>query len=115
MLISLWSCLALLQVSGRSCYRISLREQITAVNAIGAGDTVASGLLHHWTQCLTTVEDSPPSVRELMTVDRLATEMLAAFAWGLSCGTASCATDINSVFDMSLALKLYQSVEIMAC
>lgn len=37
---------------------------------------------------------------------------LTAFAWGISCGTASCATLRNSVFDLDIAQALYSQLNI---
>jgi len=39
-------------------------------------------------------------------------DALTAFAWGISCGTASCATLRNSVFDLEVAQTLYSQLTI---
>lgn len=40
-------------------------------------------------------------------------EIADAFAWGLSCGSASCMNSANSVFDLDDAVALYNRVEFM--
>jgi hypothetical protein len=37
--------------------------------------------------------------------------VVGAFAWGLSCGAASCMGDANSVFALSDAVELYTGIQ----
>jgi sugar/nucleoside kinase (ribokinase family) len=67
------------------------------VNAIGAGDAVASGTILKWT-------DSLASSTEECPVD--------AFRWGLSVGSASCMTSENSMFSLEDAKALYNGIKV---
>ena len=81
---------------------------------IGAGDAVAAGTLAAW-QCLSTTEPClPPHLREALTAhlngidaseDPTISGMLAAFSFGLACGSASCLREENSVLETEDALN----------
>ena len=60
-------------------------------NPIGAGDAVAAGFTAHW------CEDC---------------DIVAAFAFGLACGAASCCTARNSVFDVEVARALSEGAQV---
>lgn len=66
------------------------------VNAIGAGDAVASGTILKWTESLTSSTGECPAVD--------------AFRWGLAVGSASCMTSENSVFSLEDAKALYDDI-----
>jgi hypothetical protein len=45
-------------------------------------------------------------------IEQVELDALTAFVWGISCGTASCATLRNSVFDLEIAQALYSQLNI---
>jgi len=45
-------------------------------------------------------------------IEQAELDALTAFVWGISCGTASCATLRNSVFDLEIAQTLYSQLNI---
>ena len=45
-------------------------------------------------------------------IEQVELDALTAFVWGISCGTASCATLRNSVFDLEIAQVLYSQLNI---
>jgi 1-phosphofructokinase len=94
---------------------------------IGAGDTVAAGTLAAWKCLVEQAQDGAgngcldESIQsELLknmqmaqslgdeSVSTEAWQMVSAFAFGLSCGSASCLEEQNSIFQGSEAISLYR-------
>ena len=73
------------------------------VNPIGAGDAVASGLSMYICDMIDEISD------EELDFDK---KLMKAFAWGLSCGSSSCLTSKNSVFDMNDCKIIFDSISI---
>lgn len=79
---------------------------------IGAGDAVAGGTLAAW-RFLTAAPDDPPclplDVQNVLEGNKspATRAMLAAFAFGLACGTASCLQEQNSVLKLEDVYELY--------
>jgi len=88
---------------------------------IGAGDTVAASTLAAW-QYLHHVSDSsddnffgviPPTIGKQLSKKKSVwggNIMAAAFAYGLSCGSASCLQEENSVFTVDDASKYFDNM-----
>ena len=87
-------------------------ERNTHLYPIGAGDAVAAGTLAAW-RFLTAAPDDPPCLPlDVQTVlegnqSPATRAMLAAFAFGLACGTASCLQEQNSVLKLEDVYDLY--------
>jgi len=100
---------------------VDLSGKSNLLYPIGAGDTVAAGTLAAWRSCrmLSSGDNSNCLNNEvqaalksyLESTEKVAPDtdvqhMVSAFAFGLSCGSASCLKEENSVFDTNEALKL---------
>lgn len=112
----------LVKVEDSSLYRLGVVD-LTAdqtLYPIGAGDSVAAGTLAAWLSLRS--EDSTRSPLEnncrkalskwrddidLDVDDDSLRDVLAAFAFGLSCGSASCLQQENSVIDSRDVLELF--------
>jgi fructose-1-phosphate kinase PfkB-like protein len=94
-------------------WKLSLiaKPSFPIVNPIGAGDAVASGTMHCWADALqqkSQLHTFNP-VFSSLTNDKLIEDSITSFGWGLACGTSSCATNTNSVFDVQTAVQLFQN------
>ena len=108
-------------------------------STIGAGDAVSSGTLLRW--CGSVVLPGESDDRQVISnnsnndsnnskngnennsksdenriENRIANDVKLlkiqdAFSWGLSCGSASCMGQANSVFDISDAINFYQNIK----
>jgi fructose-1-phosphate kinase PfkB-like protein len=107
-----------------SIYKIPVPdlESAETLYPIGAGDTVAAGTLSAWRylQDGTTGESSVslgPKVESVLqqreqsandNSSKATSNLSAALAFGLACGSASCLEEENSQFDVDVALKLLE-------
>ena len=88
-------------------------SRTTTLYPIGAGDAVAGGTLAAWTAL---TQQQPNLVHPQVAAALSGNEkpqsraMLAAFGFGLACGSASCRQEQNSVLKVSDALELYRQV-----
>lgn len=90
------------------------RDTIQVINPIGAGDTVAAGLLQFWTENVNIDSRVSERVQQRLAPSFCDEESFLigkALAWGIACGTASCATVENSVFDSALANDYFDSIK----
>jgi 1-phosphofructokinase len=69
------------------------------ISPIGAGDTVAAGTLLRWSSVENGADGSRPKA-------------LAAFLWGLACGSASCLTSLNADFAIADAHSILSSLQV---
>jgi fructose-1-phosphate kinase PfkB-like protein len=82
---------------------------------IGAGDAVAAGTLAAWnyySQSAAVGLLLPTELREVLDARAAALSappIVAAFQWGLACGSASCVMEENSVVHLADVVQLYQS------
>ena len=106
------------------------------MNPIGAGDAVSSGTLWRWCGSVTlpgerdgtnidSNNDSNSSknddennsksdgngIENRIENDVKLLKIQDAFSWGLSCGSASCMGQANSVFDIHDAINFYQNIK----
>jgi len=100
---------------------IDLSKDGTTLFPIGAGDTVAASTLAAW-QYLHHVSDSsddnffgviPATIGKQLSKKNAELEeniMTTAFAYGLSCGSASCLQEENSVFTVDDAGKYFENM-----
>lgn len=72
------------------------------INPIGAGDAVASGLSLY---ICNKIEDNS-------TDPNFDSKITKAFSWGLACGSASCMTNKNSVFELNDCREIFKKIEI---
>lgn len=93
-------------------------EEETLLYPIGAGDAVAAGTLASWEYMLRTkqnwngVSRLDERIRKKLSGGEFDDEVVAAFAFGLACGSASCFKEENSVFDIEDALRLFEQIEV---
>eukprot|EP01039_Chlorochromonas_danica_P001840 gene1839-2013_t len=90
------------------------RDNIHVTNPIGAGDTVAAGLLQFWTENVNIDSAVSDRVHQRLASSFRDEESFLigkALAWGIACGTASCTTVENSVFDSALASDYFDSIK----
>lgn len=95
---------------------------------IGAGDAVAAGTLAAWMALKTSERGSagivPPSCHEALVaktksledsgLPSAASNLLASFAFGLACGSASCLQEENSVLELDDVSRLFHDVSASA-
>ena len=112
--------LAVMPIAGELEFRLfelpiaDLKEDnpILTLFPIGAGDAVAAGTLAAW-KSLTDGPKAKPCVHSDVAAALKGNEspasraMLAAFSFGLACGSASCLQEQNSVLKVQDALRLY--------
>lgn len=101
----------------QNVHTLQATESIRVVNAIGAGDSVAAGTINYWTDNLT--DESliviEQDIVKLVTKGNSDEDRLtAAFAFGLSCGAASCMQDVNSFFEYEDTKRIFSSMEVKA-
>jgi fructose-1-phosphate kinase PfkB-like protein len=90
---------------------------------IGAGDSVAAGTLGAWKSLVEARADEKKKslsdaihaaldsrISDTATLSEQTKRIEAAFAFGLSCGSASCLEEENSVLDVKKVLKLFQEI-----
>jgi fructose-1-phosphate kinase PfkB-like protein len=96
----------------------SATEGETFLYPIGAGDAVAAGTLASWEYMLRTkqnwngVSRLDERIRKKLSGGKYDDEVVAAVAFGLACGSASCFKEENSVFDTEDALRLFEQIEV---
>eukprot|EP01031_Cornospumella_fuschlensis_P034784 gene34784-42121_t len=89
-------------VTAGNLHRLTLKhDHIHVVNPIGAGDSVAAGVLQCWTGNV-----------DLEGLEAEEGSLLRAVMWGMACGAASCATVENSRLEMSLAKEYFSHIHI---
>jgi fructose-1-phosphate kinase PfkB-like protein len=74
------------------------------VSPIGAGDATSSGLLLCWSNQVNISGKSNDSN------NGNTYNVLDSFRWGLSCGSASCMSDANSIFEKTDAESIFHSI-----
>lgn len=89
-------------------------QSSTTIFPIGAGDSVAAGLLAAWKCLLDSNTDEKPSlpndVSEVISNQNIMNghnKLLTSFAFGLACGSASCLEEENSVVKRENVMKLF--------
>lgn len=100
--------------SSGTCLTMRLLTDVKVVNPIGAGDTVAAGVLQCWTNNLQADASLMDALRSKMQVlpSEEERDVGVAVAWGMACGAASCAKVENAMFDLALAVEYVHCVEI---
>jgi len=73
------------------------------INPIGAGDAVASGLSLYVCNKIEVNNSIDENFEKKIT---------KAFAWGLACGSASCMSNLNSVFELNDCRIIFDKIEI---
>ncbi|MGK3750168.1 MAG: fructose-1-phosphate kinase PfkB-like protein [Bacillariaceae sp.] len=105
-------------------YSVPNLETSQTLYPIGAGDAVAAGVIAGWTSIENTSTSSLPTVPKAclkVLIDFVQSirkdhsslttaNAVASFAFGLSCGSASCLQEENSVLDDSDVLRLFQKI-----
>ena len=105
-------------------YTVPNLETSQTLYPIGAGDAVAAGVIAAWTSIEITTTSSLPTVPKAclkVLVDFVESirkdqsslttaNAVASFAFGLSCGSASCLQEENSVLDDSDVVRLFQTI-----
>eukprot|EP00545_Synedropsis_sp_CCMP1620_P009341 CAMPEP_0119003460 /NCGR_PEP_ID=MMETSP1176-20130426/575_1 /TAXON_ID=265551 /ORGANISM="Synedropsis recta cf, Strain CCMP1620" /LENGTH=399 /DNA_ID=CAMNT_0006955065 /DNA_START=77 /DNA_END=1276 /DNA_ORIENTATION=- len=112
----------------RDIYKITVPslDPTAVLYPIGAGDSVAAGTLGAWKSLVEQGDEKKKSLSdkihaaldsrlqssaaEIMSSSEHTKRMEAAFAFGLSCGSASCLEEDNSVFAVDRVLKLFQEI-----
>jgi len=96
----------------------STSEGETLLYPIGAGDAVTAGTLASWEFMLRLkqnwngVSRLDERIRKKLEGGKYDDEVVAAVAFGLACGSASCFKKENSVFDTEDALRLFEQIEV---
>lgn len=84
-----------------------------SLSPIGAGDAVAGGTILHWNGDVpTTSLGSIAAFRGTVNCNENDESLINAFAWGISCGAASCMTSTNSVFELADVQSIRKSLDI---
>ena len=76
------------------------------VSPIGAGDATSSGTLMYWCGQINHLNNDRKSVSEIED------SLLKSFQWGLACGSASCMSSSNSVFEIQDVLQILNKIEV---
>lgn len=98
-------------------YTLQATESIRVINVIGAGDAVAAGTINYWTDNLT--DETLTEIESLIVKQNVFgneedKKLLAAFAFGLSCGAASCMQDVNSFLEYEDVKQIFRTMDIKA-
>jgi len=98
------------EVSSSACWALTMPPLPGRVQSpVGAGDAVAGATLHAWLS----LEEGGETAADGGTKapDEDTPTAVKAFAFGLSCGAASCLTRDNSAFDLGVASTLHHQIK----
>jgi fructose-1-phosphate kinase PfkB-like protein len=108
----------------RDIYKIKVPslDPSAVLYPIGAGDSVAAGTLGAWKSLVEANDEKEKSLSDEIhaaldsrigggsDLSEQTKRIEAAFAFGLSCGSASCLEEENSVLNVKHVLKLFQEI-----